>query len=63
MPETETEPEGRIARSYPTVGVDATDLLVFDDVETAEGDRLVYDAETEDAWIQSDVYADRADLV
>jgi len=58
-----TENDGCAARSFPTVGADAAELRAFDDVETADSDRLVYDSENENAWIQSAVHGDRADLV
>lgn len=42
-----------------TLGVDAVSLDEFADVETNDGELLVYDEENEDAWIQSDVYCPR----
>jgi hypothetical protein len=62
-PDTELDADGRSNRRYPTLGIDAVSLSRYDDIETDEGDLLVYDVENEDAWIQSTVYANRADLV
>lgn len=61
--DTNLETETGTGRRYPTVGANAADLVAFEAVETATGDLLVYDDENEDAWLQSDVYGDCADLV
>ena len=50
------EPERATAAECPSVGVDAVGLQRYEDVTTYEGDLLVYDVESEDAWIQSDCY-------
>ena len=42
-----------------TLGVDAVSLEAFADVETNDGELIVYDEENEEAWIQSDTYAPR----
>lgn len=39
-----------------TVGVDAQHLERYEDIESEDGDLIVYDAEVQDAWIQSDVF-------
>jgi hypothetical protein len=62
-PDTNLDADERPEQQFPTVGADAVALDEFDDVETESGDRLIYDREDEDAWIQSDVHADREDLV
>jgi hypothetical protein len=62
-PDTRLNADDRSNRRYPTLGLDAVSLSRYDDIEAADGDLLVYDVENEDAWIQSTVYADRADLV
>lgn len=62
-PDTELDADDCSNRRYPTLGVDAVPLSRYDDVEVEEGEMLVYDAEHEEAWIQSTVFADRADLV
>ncbi|WP_254841359.1 hypothetical protein [Natronomonas marina] len=43
----------------PTVGVDATPLERFRDVDTGDGEWLIYDRDCEGAWIQSDLYVTR----
>jgi len=43
----------------PSLGVDAAELEEFANVQTGEGEVLIYDVENEDAWIQSTVYFDR----
>lgn len=45
----------RAADGYPSVG-DAAPLERYEAVTTREGELLVYDVETEDAWIQADSY-------
>lgn len=62
-PETNLDADERLEQRYPTVGADAVSLVAYDDVETEGGDLLIYEQENEDAWIQSDIHADRADLV
>lgn len=42
-----------------TVGVDARSLERYADVDTDDGARIVFDEDSEDAWIQSDVYYPR----
>jgi hypothetical protein len=44
------------ADECPSVGVDAPSLERYEDVVTYEGELLVYDVESEDAWIQADCY-------
>lgn len=39
-----------------TVGVDAQPLERYEDIESEDGDLIVYDAEVQDAWIQSDMF-------
>lgn len=43
----------------PTFGVETVRLERFADVGTDDGERIVYDAEEEDAWIQADLYFPR----
>jgi len=43
-----------------TLGVDAVSLDAFADVETNDGELIIYDEENEDAWIQSDTYSYRS---
>lgn len=62
-PDTNLDADERSKQRYPTLGTDAVSLAAYDDVEAEADDLLVYDRENEDAWIQSDVHADRADLV
>jgi len=62
-PDTELDADDRSNRRYPTLGIDAASLSRYDDVEADDGDLLVYDVENEDAWVQSTVHADRADMV
>jgi len=38
---------------YTTVGTDAVDMDGYEDVTLENGDVIVYDAENEDAWVQS----------
>lgn len=47
----------------PTVGVDAVSLERFVDIETEDGQLLVYDRDNEDAWIQSDLRVTRGSMV
>lgn len=42
-----------------TLGVDAVSLDAFADVDTDEGELIIFDEETEEAWVQSDSYASR----
>ena len=44
------------ADECPSVGVDAVPLGRYEEVTTYEGELLVYDAESEDAWVQADCY-------
>lgn len=46
-----------------TVGIDAISLDAFAAVDTDDGEMIVYDRENEDAWIQSDVYCPRNQIV
>jgi hypothetical protein len=62
-PDTNLDADERLKQRYPTLGADAVSLAAYDDIEAEDGDLLVYDQDDEDAWIQSDVHADRADLV
>ncbi len=48
-------PEG----DCPTLGVDANPLGRYVDVDTGDGEWLIYDRDGEDAWIQSDLYYPR----
>lgn len=43
-----------------TLGVDAVPLDDFDEMETDDGDLIVYDVNGEDVWVQSDRYVSRA---
>lgn len=43
----------------PTIGVEANTLEDFGDVQTDEGDWLIFEFDEEEAWIQSDVYFTR----
>lgn len=47
---------------FPTVGIDATDLATFRDIKLNGDEMLVYDEAREDAWIQSDLWIDTADM-
>jgi hypothetical protein len=47
----------------PTVGVEAMPLDEFADVDTDDGEMIVYDTDNDDAWIQSDLYYPRATCV
>lgn len=49
MASTDEPADGR-----PSVGVDAVSLRRFYDIETEEGEYIIYDRYLEDAWIQSD---------
>jgi hypothetical protein len=53
----------RAAGDRPTLGDSATPLDRFDGVETGDGDRLIYDRGTEEAWIQSDLYLARESCI
>ena len=53
----------RAAGDRPTLGAGATPLDRFDGVETGDGDWLIYDRGTEEAWIQSDLYLARESCV
>lgn len=39
-----------------TVGVEAVPLEQYVSIDTTDGERILYDREVENAWIQSDVY-------
>ena len=43
-----------------TLGVEAVSLDPFADVETNDGELIIYDEENEEAWIQSDTYSHRS---
>lgn len=43
----------------PTLGVDANRLERYADVDTGDGEWLIYDQDAERAWIQSDLYYSR----
>ncbi|MFC4249450.1 hypothetical protein ACFOZ7_21375 [Natribaculum luteum] len=45
---------------HPSVGVDAVSLEYYSAVETDDLELIVYDEREEDAWIQSDSWADAA---
>lgn len=45
-----------------TIGVEAVPLERYVSIETADGERIVYDREDEGAWIQSNVYFPRDTL-
>lgn len=42
-----------VPEEYTTVGTDANDVDSYEHVTLENGDVIVYDAENEDAWIQS----------
>lgn len=50
------ESERAIADECVSVGVDDVRLRRYEDVTTNGGDLLVYDVESEDAWVQADCY-------
>lgn len=54
---------GRPGENCPTLGVDAVSLDRFVDVRTNESELLIYDQESEDAWIQSDMYFARGRMI
>jgi hypothetical protein len=45
-----------------TLGVDAVSLERYEEMRSPEGDLFVFDATTEDAWVQSDLYVPRATM-
>lgn len=47
----------------PTLGSDAAPLERFSDVEADGNERIIYDVDVENAWIQSDVYYAGEDCV
>ena len=49
----------RAAGDRPTLGAGATPLNRFDGVETGDGDWLICDRGTEEAWIQSNLHLAR----
>lgn len=55
-PEAKMESERATEDECLSVGVDAVPRHRYEDVTTYEGDLLVYDVESEDAWIQADCY-------
>lgn len=46
-----------------TVGVDAQSIERYEDVEAEDGDLIIYDGESQEAWIQSDVFYPRSTSV
>lgn len=53
--ESQTTPE-----PLPSIGVDAVDMTRYSDVRADDGELLIYDEETSDGWIQSDLWLDAA---
>jgi len=51
---------GRPGENCSTLGVEAVSLDPFADVETNDGELIIYDEENEEAWIQSDTYSHRS---
>lgn len=47
----------------PSLGIDANPLNRYTDVNTGEGEWLIYDEDAESAWIQSNVYYARANCI
>lgn len=45
-----------------TLGVDAVSLERYEEMRGSEGDLFVFDATTEDAWVQSDLYVPRGTM-
>jgi hypothetical protein len=48
--------------SCTTLGVDAVPLDDFDDMESGDGDLIVYDVNEEEAWVQSSLYVSRESM-
>jgi hypothetical protein len=45
-----------------TLGVDAVPFDDFDGMESGDGDRIVFDVNEADAWVQSDLYVSRESM-
>lgn len=43
-------------KQVPSVGVDAISLARYSDVETDDGELIIYDEKLEEGWIQSDYW-------
>ena len=41
---------------YPSIGVDAIDLTRYSDINTYDGELIIYDELCEDGWIQCDFW-------
>lgn len=55
-----TRDTGEVHTEYSTIGPDAVEYRRFAAVRFEDGDLLVYDDDTEDAWVKSDVTVDLA---
>ena len=47
--------EDRVAQ-VPSVGVDVVELDRYADIETEDGELIVYDEDVPEGWIQTDVW-------
>lgn len=46
----------------PSIGIDATDLSRYADVQASEGEIVIYDKYEADGWVQSDAWIDAEEM-
>lgn len=49
-------------KRLPSVGVDSISLARYSDIETDDGELIIYDEKHEEEWIQSDYWLAAAEM-